>query len=694
LHSVVREELDLLDEVTRTLAESPEAPPPSEAPIVEELRRLREQIIARRESKDVVSLNEQWHRQNALLEQLRTSRSAPKVDPRSPYFGHLQLREDDQVRDLCLGHATCIRRGIRIVDWRNAPVSRLFYRYAQGDDYEEEFAGRVRIGEVVARRSVTIREMRLERVESPEGTFAVEPAAPEGWERVSREAARLAGGEGSALRAHSPEEGETGQFGVDYGGVRRRADKRLPEITGLIDPEQFSLITRPQPGFLAIRGAAGSGKTTVALHRIAYLAYDDPEIDSKRTLFVVFSPGLRNYVSHVLPALGVERVGIRTWHEWANEQRVRHFPKLPRAQRDDAPAVVQRMKLHPGLPAALAEQVRQHPGPSSPEQALDDWSSVLVQGALLERCFERHGSALRRSAIDTFVEWNRRRLDELFDWRAGDSGNGAALEPEDDALLLRAWQLRVGPLREGKRPLQFRHVVIDEVQDFAPVEVQVLTDTLDADRSLTLSGDTQQHIVEGSGFTSWSEFLAELGVPGAEVETLRVSYRSSQQIMDFSARILGDLRDAEQSTQAMRNGPPVEVFRFAASGACAGFLCDALRRLAEEEPLASVAVLASTPEESDTMYAALSEGDVPRLRRVEHYEFCFQPGVEVTEIEQVKGLEFDYVIVVGASAEAFPDSPLSRRRLNVAATRAIHQLWVTCVGTPSPLLALGDAANA
>ena len=66
-----------------------------------------------------------------------------------------------------------------------------------------------------------------------------------------------------------------------------------------------------------IRGTAGSGKTTVALHRIAYLAYDDPAIDSPATLFVVFSPALRDYVSHVLPALGVERVHVRTFHEWA-----------------------------------------------------------------------------------------------------------------------------------------------------------------------------------------------------------------------------------------------------------------------------------------------------------------------------------------------------------------------------------------
>jgi len=694
-HSIVAEEIDLLDRVNRMLAENPEPPPPSEAPIIEELQRVREQLVARRESKDAISLNEQWHRQNALLEQLRRNRAAPQVDLRSPYFGHLQLRENGEVRDLCLGRATCIRRGVRIVDWRNAPVSRLFYRYAQGEDYEEEIAGRVRVGEVVARRTVTIREMALERVEAPEGTFAIEPGDSDGWGRLEREAARLSGGEGSALRAHAPEAGESGRLGFDSAGVRRRADKRLPEITGLIDPAQFSLITRPKPGFLAIRGAAGSGKTTVALHRIAYLAYDDPEIDSKRTLFVVFSRGLRNYVSYVLPALGVHDVAIRTWHEWASQQRLRHFPALPKSQRHDAPAVVQRIKLHPALSVALAEQVESVEGPATAEQAVDDWASVLVHTELLERVFEGRGAGdASRAAIASFVDWNRRQLDDLFARLAGDPEIDAALEPEDDALLLRAWQLRVGPLQAGKRALRHRHVVVDEAQDFAALEVQVLLDTLDASRSLTLSGDAQQHIVQGSGFTSWSAFLDDLGVPGAEVQTLRLSYRSSQQIMDFSARVLGDLRDPDLPTQATREGPPVEVFRFTAPGACVGFLSDALRRLAEEEPLASVALLTPSPEASDEYFSGLSGGDLPRLRRVENQEFSFTPGIEVTEIEQVKGLEFDYVIVVDASAEQFPDSSLARRRLNVAATRAIHQLWVTCVGTPSPLVEVPGGASA
>jgi DNA helicase-2/ATP-dependent DNA helicase PcrA len=671
---VVAEELALLERVSKLLAELPEPQRPAEEPIVRDLQRLREQIIARRESKDVVALNEQWHRQNSLLQQLRASRAAPRVDPRSPYFGHLRLREADGERDLCLGRATCIERGIRIVDWRNAPVSRIFYRYEQGEEYEEEIAGRHRVGEVLARRTVAIRDGALERVEAPEGVFKINAATPGGWERAAREPSR---GEGDARL-----------LGTDLLGSRRRADKRLPEITSLIDPAQFDLITRPGSGFLVIRGAAGSGKTTVALHRIAYLAYDDPEVDSERTLFVVFSGALRRYVGHVLPGLGVERVAIRTYHDWAAEQRRRHFPQLPGEARLDAPSLVQRMKLHPALAAALAAQVERVPGAASPEQALDDWASVLTQPRLLREVFQRVApGAFSDAEIQRFVDWNQRQNEDLFQWLAGDEDLQAGLEPEDDALLLRAWQLRVGPLRgPGSRPLRYRHVAIDEVQDFSPLEVQVLLDCLDERRSITLAGDTQQHLMEASGFTTWRVFLEQLGVPGAEVETLRVSYRSSREIVDFGVSVLGDLLEDEEPAAATRSGPPVELFRFTDRGACVAFLSDALRRLAEEEPLASVAVLTPGPEPSAVYHEGLLTSDVPRVRRVENEDFTFAPGIEVTEIEQAKGLEFDYVVIVDVTDAHFPDSAAARRLLHVAATRAVHQLWLTCLGTPSSLV--------
>jgi DNA helicase-2/ATP-dependent DNA helicase PcrA len=682
---VVSEELALLEHVSRRLAELGEPRTPSEAPLVQELRGLREQILAHRDGKDAMALHEQWHRQSALLQQLRASREAPQVDPRSPYFGHLRLRENGQERDLCLGRATRIDDGVRIVDWRHAPVSKLFYRYEQGDDYEEEIAGRVRVGEVLARRTVSIHDGILERVEAPEGVFTVREGS---WKRVAREPARLAGGEGAALRAHAAGEGGGRLLGADLRGALQRADKRLPEITGLIDPAQFALITRPRAGFLAIRGAAGSGKTTVALHRIAYLAYDDAEIDSDKTLFVVFSEGLRRYVGHVLPDLGVKHVAIRTFQDWAGEQRRRHFPRLPHGVRADAPGSVQGIKLHPALAVALEQQVRRVAGKASPEQALDDWVSVRTQPRLLAEVFGRMApGAVSETALTDFVEWSRRQNEELFEQLEGDAEPRPVLDAEDEALLLRAWQLRVGPLRgPGQRPLAYRHVAIDEVQDFSALEVQILIDCLDEARSLTLAGDTQQHLVESSGFTSWSEFLDRLGISGESIETLRVSYRSSLEIMSFARALLGDLAEDEEPPAATRSGPAVELFRFTDRGACVAFLADALRRLSEAEPLASVAVLTPAAESSALYAEGLAAGDVPRVRRVETQDFTFSPGVEVTEIEQAKGLEFDYVVVVDGTADRFPETAGARRLLHVASTRAVHQLWLTCVGTPSALL--------
>jgi len=682
---IVAEEQELLRHVLALLMELVEPVEPDEAPIVQELEGIREQLLSGSDNKDTAALTQQWNRQSALLAQIRSARGAARVDPSTPYFAHLRLRENGSERDLCLGRATCINGSLRIVDWRNAPISKIFYRYQQGDEYEEALGDRVHSGQVLARRTVNIREGALERIESPEGIFVARPAGSDHWIRVEREKPSLSGGEASALRARDPDDHSAR---LDTAGYSSRLDKFLPEITGLIDPEQFDLITRPATGFLAIRGTAGSGKTTVALHRIAYLAFDDPEINSAKTLVTVFSPALRNYVGHVLPSLGLANVEISTLQSWLTEQRRRHFPQLPRRTRDDAPALVQRLKLHPVMEAALTEQVRRVSGARNASQALDDWASVLTQEPLLRDICSKHAPGTFSEAdIRRFVEWNQRRNEELFARLEGDSESHPELEPEDDALLLRAWQLRVGPLRASRtHPLRYRHIAIDEVQDFSPIEVHILLGCLDQHRSITLAGDTQQHLVEHSGFTSWSQFLQSLGLPGTAVETLRVSYRSTRQILDFALTLLGDLREDEEPPVATRSGPPVELFRFTDRGACVGFLADALQTLSAQEPLASVAILTPSSDASALYYDGLSKNDLLPVRRVENQDFSFAPGIEVTEIEQVKGLEFDYVILVDVDDINYPDAAASRRRLHVGATRAVHQLWLTTVGTQSSLL--------
>jgi DNA helicase-2/ATP-dependent DNA helicase PcrA len=77
---------------------------------------------------------------------------------------------------------------------------------------------------------------------------------------------------------------------------------------------------------------------------------------------------------------------------------------------------------------------------------------------------------------------------------------------------------------------------------------------------------------------------------------------------------------------------------------------------------------------------------VPSLRRVRAQEFSFRPGVEVTDVRQVKGLEFDYVVMLDANTSSYGRDDESRHLFHIGVTRAAHQLWIVSTGTPSPLV--------
>ena len=426
------------------------------------------------------------------------------------------------------------------------------------------------------------------------------------------------------------------------------------------------------------------------------MAFNNPQIDSNRTLFIVFSGALRDYVSHVLPSLHVHRVEIRTFGNWASKQRKRHFQGLPKETRDDAPSVVSRLKSHPILLRALDIHISNVDAPTTGEQALDDWASVLSNPSLLEMAMDEVApGSFSLGELERAARWCHERHEELIDSMEGDKDVDVALDEEDNALLLRAWQLRVGPLRaKGRKPLRYKHIAIDEVQDFSPIDVRVLLDCLDQNKCITLAGDTQQHVMKESGFQSWADFFQHLGVTGTEVNTLKISYRCSFEVVEFAMSVLGDLREDDTLPMVTRSGPAVELFRFTDHGACVAFLADALNELLLNEPFASVIILTPGSDMSALYFDGLNRGQVPRLRRVAHQDFSFAPGVEVTEVEQVKGLEFDYIILVEVSAIRYPDTPLARRMLHVGATRAVHQLWLTSVGDPSPMIEEALSQNA
>src|SRR5262245_44944054 len=245
----------------------------------QELIDLRDQV-AEAKPEDVAPLVEQMTRVSAVAARRGRGRELP-VDPASPYFAHLKLRENQRERDVLIGKRGLIDRaaGVQIVDWRNAPVSRIYYRYDEGDDFDEPLPGGRLEGTVEVRRNVAIAAGHLRRIGCPQGTF-VSDARGDWWEADGMARPLLAGGQGTAARPPRAEPASRrpharGRLGVDRGPVPR-ADKRLPEIAALIDRHQFDLITQPETGVVVIEGGAGSGKTTVALHRVAYLHYQNP----------------------------------------------------------------------------------------------------------------------------------------------------------------------------------------------------------------------------------------------------------------------------------------------------------------------------------------------------------------------------------------------------------------------------------
>jgi DNA helicase-2/ATP-dependent DNA helicase PcrA len=251
----------------------------------------------------------------------------------------------------------------------------------------------------------------------------------------------------------------------------------------------------------------------------------------------------------------------------------------------------------------------------------------------------------------------------------------------------------------GKRT-DYEHVAIDEAQDRSAIEIKVLLDATQAPggdlskRSVTIAGDTAQRLVFDNGFSDWRSLLAHTGHDDVTVQPLRLSYRSTAEVMELARGILGPDLAPEEPLFA-RSGAPVELHEFGDAGEAVAFLGEALRALRAREPMASTAVIARYAAQADVYFEGLGRAEVSALRRIRDQDFSFRPGVDVTDAAQVKGLEFDYVILVDVNASSYPDSVEARHLLHIGATRAAHQLWLIATSEPSQLIpaALAGAAG-
>jgi DNA helicase-2/ATP-dependent DNA helicase PcrA len=757
---IVTEELDILERVRQAVRAAAIAAQPDMADVNRRLIELRDEASSALQ-----------HDLPALFDQLNIHHSLSKLDfrtklpdLRAPYFAHMRINEAGRSRDILIGHQTFVepKFDITIIDWKNAPIAKVFFHYNEGDSFTEKLPGKLLSGTIEARRVLTFDRGKLIAIGLPQTGFRVDQNGI--WqEQAAAALPRLSGGEGAADRGQ--------RFGTGRGG------QRMPDVSALLDRQQFELLTRSDDEHLLILGGAGCGKTTVALHRLAALSARQPKRFSQdRMMVIVPDTGLVRLSRKILKTLGLDRVRVSTYDEWITQLARNWLKSLPNRICQETPARVSRFKRHPAmleLFSALADR-RWQIFTDQAEKELGFWSDIreiferssgqnlahrmqsinrmllnrsksasseeatrnhraveklfgsmhrqllnldtdrralYSDREILMRAVQMSDGVLNESMVDEVLRHARQQFQDP-DSSARMAGIGeeaivsldgvdvateesigveSTVDIEDCSLMFRLLKFYTGSVcpDEARFP-SFSHVVIDEAQELSPLELRMLGDCLAEDGSVTIAGDAAQQSDPTTTFVTWEHVLRELDIGEVQASQLMTNYRSPRPIAEYAHKILGKLAP-ENMPRALRDGVPVFESQFSDLGHVAMILTDALEDLCFREPDASIAIICRDDESAVEIYGALRE--LSDVRLVRDGEFSFDPGIDVTEVSHVKGLEFDYVVIPDADINNYPDLPDARRLLHVGATRAMHQLWVMTKGRPSPILPDGFAAK-
>lgn len=653
--------------------------------------------------------------QHHLLKQLQTAEKAP-------YFGRIDFHEEG------LPDAEKLYIGIRslfeqegnvplVYDWR-APVSSMFYDYGLGEASYEGPGGIYR-GQISLKRQYRIKDRKLVYMFDNELTIDDE---------VLRQA------------------------------LSQHADDKMRTIVNTIQREQNQAIRNDRDDLLLVEGPAGSGKTSVALHRVAYLLYKHRDSIRSQNI-VIFSPNriFSDYISHVLPELGEENVFQTTfqdfaepflgWH-WDVETHLRSVESLLQQQGEAREQNLESIafKASPAFQGILRNLVDliidrtcefadirfgRHVILSAADQRkmfTENYSYLPVQKRLAKirqralfllrpvkkkrlRSLHKELSALPSFDGESWLTVAREavtrvriELDPLFEtmsshlvvkatdwyqklWQESDLWQDVAGDLSRPKVALESLHSMedglisfedVSPLCYLKGELEgypvkrdIQHVVVDEVQDYSPMQLQILIKTFPRAR-FTFVGDMFQSLspyvwkIQGG----LEEVFENMGLSTVK---LSKSYRSTEEIFHFCNGLVGGTVTAQT---VLRHGEKPSVHRVGKEQHM-----EKLHDLIVEHRLRgleTIAVVCESVQECQEIAAGLRSLDSTlELSHLSHEKAEFKPGVIIVPVFLAKGLEFDAVIVPEASSQKYGEA-YQRRLLYVACSRALHHLDLIC----------------
>ncbi|HEY1547096.1 MAG TPA: ATP-binding domain-containing protein [Kofleriaceae bacterium] len=486
---------------------------------------------------------------------------------------------------------------------------------------------------------------------------------------------------------------------IDRDGVERPLPRPAPvkipqpdrSALVVLDDDQQRAVDLPSDASLVVDGEAGVGKTLVALYRVASLARRAAAQSRRfRALVLVPTEGLRRLCRLIADRLEIPKLEIAVLDDWLVARAHKAFT-LPKRLSEGATAQVIALKRHPAVRVVL-DEFRGWKPPRDDEKLSRSRARLLhIWGdePRLQRIVDASGvlparaiAAVRkhtRLQFETTTERAHRHVDAdrlvALDKRALDAGttmeDAHTFDAEDVPVLFEL--VRRGALPAAELTL-YDHIVIDEAQLRAPMELAAVGDALAAHGTVTLAGDHRQATDETAYFAGWAAARTELRRTSWHEITLAITYRSVPQIADFA-----------RAFELPSDNSAVWATHCDGGLAQTALVCWHLDALLTRDPWRQICVIARTPEHARRLANELARGLDPML--VLDGDFRFEPGLIVATASAISGLEFDCVVIPDLSPAFYPkDSPELARALYVAATRARDWLWLLTPDAWSPLV--------
>ena len=623
---------------------------------------------------------ENFDNQQALLTQVNANAEKHSLHIRykrlmeSPYFGRVDFiyegEDEPEIFYIGIGSFSPKKGGVPLIyDWR-APVSSLFYDYDSGEASYEAPGGEM-CGEITSKWQYKIRKGKL--VYAFESDVKID-------DEVLREELSASG------------------------------DTKLKNIIRTIQKEQNEIIRNTKDRVLVIQGVAGSGKTSVALHRIAYLLYHDRiNLHSENVLILSPNSVFSDYISHVLPELGEEPIREMSLDTFAYkrlsdtvndcEDRYDRLERLLAGGSDENYQRKQSREFMDSLYGYVMEL----------EAELMDFDKVSLKGfgksvqeiqtLFYEKFTEfpllKRMDAVREYIVDEYETLTGKELSQeeddrmriVFDkmYETKDiyilysrflAANGYKALPhhryeqrclsyEDVYPMLYLKLLLTG---SGK-DTSIRHLVIDEMQDYSYLQYEILGMLFSC--PMTILGDKAQTM--DTKIQDVTKFLP--AIFGKDIRRIEMnkSYRNTEPIAAYAASLTGET-DAELFA---REGDAVEMRNFFSREETLSFVADAFSKEADTTETASLLFL--TEAEAKAAYRrleklfdekGLSKEQLSYIDRNSNY---FHTGLTVTTFYLAKGLEFETVYAVTAKDRT---DALTNQARYIMATRAMHRLYI------------------